>query len=259
MTYLSAIWRCRYFWLSLVKMDLRARYQRSVVGIGWSLLHPIAMTAILCAAFHELMGQSIADFAPRVLAGLACWNYIVTTTLQGCQCFFQGEKYIRQFPAPLAIYPLRTALGGAFHFLVALSVVVLVMWIFNGIVSPIALLHLLPAILLTCILCWSLAVLAGVATVFFQDMAHLAEVGLQMMFYATPIIYPDSVLQGKSIGWVLNYNPVTSFLQLIREPILHGHAPSVNALATASLTVLLLTICAVLTLRSVQKRLIFYL
>ena len=111
--YLLAVWQCRYFWLSLVKMDLRTRYRRSVLGIGWSLLHPIAMTAIICIVFPRFLKDiNIHTYAPFVLAGLACWNYILFVTLQGCQCFYQGEMYIRQFPAPMAIFPLRTALGG---------------------------------------------------------------------------------------------------------------------------------------------------
>ena len=48
------MWRCRYFWLSLVKIDLRTRYRRSVIGLGWSLLRPIAMTVILCFVFAPL-------------------------------------------------------------------------------------------------------------------------------------------------------------------------------------------------------------
>ena len=126
-SYLAAIWRCRYFWMSLVKMDLRTRYRRSVLGMGWSLLHPIAMTTILCVVFHTVFHQPIREYAPFLLAGLATWNYIVTATLQGCQCFFQGESYIRQYPAPLAVYPLRTALGGTVHFLIALVLVTLLL------------------------------------------------------------------------------------------------------------------------------------
>ena len=49
--YFSEIWACRYFWLSLVKMDLRTRYRRSLLGIGWSLLNLIAMTIILTTVF----------------------------------------------------------------------------------------------------------------------------------------------------------------------------------------------------------------
>src|SRR5262249_11151479 len=132
--YARAVWRCRYFWLSLVKMDLRTRYRRSVLGMGWSLLHPIAMTAILCAVFHSILmpGKKLSECAAFLLAGLACWTYIVTVTVQGCQCLFQGESYIRQYPAPIAIYPLRTALGGTVHFLLALAVVVLLAWWIHG-------------------------------------------------------------------------------------------------------------------------------
>ena len=52
--YFSAIWRLRYFWMALVRIDLRNRYRRSVIGIGWSLLHPIAMTVVLCVVFSRL-------------------------------------------------------------------------------------------------------------------------------------------------------------------------------------------------------------
>src|SRR5437588_5938152 len=121
LAYLQAIWRCRYFWTSLVKMDLRTRYRRSILGMGWSLLHPIAMTIIFTLVFQHLMmpnGQG-GEYASFLLAGLATWNYIMSSTTQGCQCFFGGEAYIRQYPAPLAIYPLRTTLGGMIHFLIA--------------------------------------------------------------------------------------------------------------------------------------------
>src|SRR5262245_36457884 len=124
--YLLAIWQCRYFWVSLVRMDLRTRYRRSVLGMGWSLLHPIAMTAILCLVFaHIMMPQGgVESYAPYLMAGLATWNFLSTSTIQGCGCFFQGEPYIRQHPAPLAIYPLRTVLGGLIHFFMALLVVI---------------------------------------------------------------------------------------------------------------------------------------
>src|SRR5439155_8888745 len=77
LSYAGKIWSCRYFWLSLVLIDLRMRYRRSVLGLGWSLVRPILMTMILCAVFRRLfMRQDVWTFAPYVLAGLACWDYI---------------------------------------------------------------------------------------------------------------------------------------------------------------------------------------
>src|SRR5579884_2135972 len=104
-SYLASIWRCRYFWLSLVRVDLRARYRRSVLGLGWSLLHPIAMTVILCVVFQRIFQTSTEKYAPYLMAGLAFWNFFQTSTQMGCQCFYQAEPYIRQYPSPLAIFP----------------------------------------------------------------------------------------------------------------------------------------------------------
>lgn len=257
-SYLAAIWRCRYFWLSLVKNDLRTRYRRSILGMGWSLLHPICMTIILTAVFARFFSRPIAEFAPRVLAGLAVWNYVLTVVQHGCQCFFNGESYIRQYPAPLAIYPLRTALGGTVHFLLALLVVILLSWYFNGMDNLAALLYLVPTLLLLFIFAWSVAVLAGVANVHFQDTQHLTEVIFQMLFYATPILFSAEELRGY-LGWVVNLNPLVSLMELVRQPILQGQVPSIGTYTAAIATVLVALVAAGWTMARLQRRLIFYL
>ena len=53
---LATVWRFRHFWLSLAGLDLRVRYRRSVLGIGWSLLHPVVMTLVFCVAFASWLG-----------------------------------------------------------------------------------------------------------------------------------------------------------------------------------------------------------
>ncbi len=257
--YFTSMWRCRYFWLSLVKMDLRTRYRRSVLGMGWSLLNPIAMTLVLCAVFHTWFGYDIADYAPYLMAGLATWNYILQATLQGCQCFFTGESYIRQHPAPLAIFPLRTALGCTLHFLLALLVALVLAWFCTGLGSVVSLLSLVPTVVLLFIFAWALALLAGLATVHFQDTHHLAEVGFQILFYATPIMYKIEQLQDKKVGLFLHYNPLVSILKLVRDPLVNHQVPSVTTYAVACATILATVLLAAIALARLQRRLIFYL
>lgn len=257
--YLHAIWRCRYFWLSLVKMDLRTRYRRSILGMGWSLLHPIAMTATICTVFHHIMRMDVWHFAPYLLAGLACWNYILTSTTTGCQSLLHGESYIRQYPAPIAIYPLRTTLGATIHFLIALTVVLGLMWyIKQDLFSFLPLLSLIPTVLLLFVFCWSLAVLAGFANVFFQDTQHLCEVGFQIFFYLTPIMYEPKMLEGARLAWIINLNPLVPILNLIREPIVEGHMPTLMMYGMALATVAMVAGAAILALVRLQRRVIFY-
>lgn len=257
--YFTSIWRCRYFWTALATNDLQTRYRRSMLGIAWSLLHPIAMSVVLCTVFHTLFHQNVREFAPFLLAGLSLWGYFSQVIIQGCHCFSQGEVYIRQHPSPLVIYPLRVNLTAGFHFLLTLVVVVILSWALRGFDNLPALLSLLPTLLLLFVLGWSLAILAGFANTYFPDTSHLSEVGLQMVFYMTPVIYPPDILRARGLGWFVDANPLTSLLALIREPILVGEVPSAGSFAYAGLTVLVVAAAAALVVRRLQSNLVFHL
>jgi ABC-type polysaccharide/polyol phosphate export permease len=257
--YLAAIWRYRYFWLSLVQMDLATRYRRSLLGLGWSLLHPIILTVILYTVFQGIFSGDGSAYALEVLAGLVVWNYVSAAASQGCHSFLIAESYIRQCPSPLAIYPLRTALSALVHFGLALLVVLAATAPWRGLPGLPALLALLPALLLLFALGWGLALLAGFANVIFRDTEHLTQVGFQVLFYGTPIIFPAQLLDGYRFGWLLQLNPLVPFLQLFRDPLLRGAAPPWTVYAGAAGWVLVLAVSGALVLRSLQRRLIFYL
>jgi ABC-type polysaccharide/polyol phosphate export permease len=257
--YFTQIWRLRYFWSSLVRTDLRNRYRRSVLGIGWSLMHPILMTAVLSVVFCPLFGTDFREFAPFVLTGLAFWNFLVHTTSQGCHCFFQSEPYIRQQPAPLAIYPLRTVLGTGIHGLAALAVALCFTWSIHGFGNLPAIVSLVPSLVLMFLLGWSLALCGGVINVVFQDTQHLVEVLFQVLFYLTPVMYPPRLLAERNMQWLVNWNPLAAFLDLLRYPILEGRLAPPLTYGTVVATVAVLVAVAGALLVRVEKRLVFYL
>ena len=117
------IWKFRYFWLSLVKMDLVTRYRKSVLGIFWSLLQPIGMTAIFCVVFSKLNQTEWDTFSKYLMAGLVSFGFLRDCTLGGCHSLTRHEGYIRQAPLPFAVYSLRVMLTSALHFLISLVVV----------------------------------------------------------------------------------------------------------------------------------------
>ena len=256
--YFKSIWSTRFFLLSLVKYDLNTRYRRSVLGIGWSLLQPIGMTIVLCTVFHRLFGLDIREFGPFLLAGLSFWSYFTNAVITGCQSFFQAEAYMRQYPAPPAIYPLRVALGSMFHLLMALGIVLILSWILKGFGNLPALVSLIPTLFLLLIFGWSVATLAALANTHFPDAQHLTDLGLQVLFYMTPILYPPDILEAKGLGWVVRYNPIASILDLIREPVLHGEFPSLAAVGTATVLVAITAGIACTALIKLQRQLVFH-
>jgi lipopolysaccharide transport system permease protein len=257
--YLGTIWKCRYFWLSLVKVDLRARYRGSVLGIGWSLVHPIAMTLIMATIFCKILGLDPHFYVPFLMAGLTCWQFIITTALMGSNSFFQAESYIRQHPAPMAIYPLRTMLGNGFHYLLGLMLVLIFAWGLRGFDTWLPLLALIPTILLMGLLCWAMAIIFGLVTVRFRDTSHLSDLAFQALFYVSPIIYEPSLLHQRKLGFLLHINPIVPFLSLLREPILYSRFPTPGTFLWASSVVVVLGIVASLLLWHEERTLVFHL
>lgn len=120
----ATIWKFRYFWLSLVKMDLMTRYRKSVLGIFWSLLNPIGMTLIFCVVFTRLNAASWDSYAKYLMAGIAAYTFLKECATGGCHTLTRHEGYIRQTPLPYSVYSLRVMLSTAVHFLITLVVVV---------------------------------------------------------------------------------------------------------------------------------------
>lgn len=257
--YSQAIWKCRYFWVSLVQMDLRTRYRRSWLGIWWSLLHPILFTIVLCSVFATLFNRPIATFGPYIMCGLTFWNFLSAVAMDGATCLFRGEPYIRQHPAPLAIYPLRATLGAAFHLMLSLVTVVLVTAALKHVFNPIALLTLIPTIALLLVFGWSLAVLTGLSEVFFPDTRHLLQVGLQLAMYATPIIWLPEMMQKRGLGWIVAYNPLATLVGMLRQPLVYGQAPSLTSYVFTFAIVAVTFAVASVALARLEKRVIFFL
>lgn len=257
--YARDVWRRRYFWTALVLLDLKSKYRRSWLGIGWSLANPIAQTCVLCAVFQNVFAIEPSQYLPYVLSGMACWSFLSSSVIEGCLCFYRSENYIRSVRAPLSIYPLRSALGSLVHFGLILLLTMVVIVATRGIDGGASLLSLIPTLCLFVIYAWSMATIFGFVNVFFPDLHHLTGILMQLLFYMTPVFYPPEVLARHRWSALLSLNPLSHFLSLVRDPLLNGQWPAgMTWLVVTSTTALALT-AALLMLKRFERRLIFYL
>ena len=257
--HLTAIWKFRHFLLSLVRLDLRLRYKRSVLGVGWSLLNPISMTIVFTLVFSNLLGGGDwRDYAPFLLAGMTLWGFMREAAVTGCQALMANESYIRQSPLPYGLYPLRVVLGQAIHTFIGLAVVIgLIAFIKGAGFHPGAILWAIPPLLLLLVAAWAVATITAFAYVYVHDTQQVLEVGAQVAFFLTPVMYRPEVLTGKGLGWLVRANTVNLFLELIRTPLLTGEPqPARVYLYAVLLTAGLFALAAGIIARC-QKRVIF--
>jgi lipopolysaccharide transport system permease protein len=259
LAYFRRIWQLRWFWYSLVENDLHTRYRHSMLGIGWSLVRPLGLTLIFCIVFGRLLDTPIAEYAPFVLVGLTLWQFVVENATLGCRTFQAGAAYIRQQAVPLAIFPLRMALGAAFHTGIALMLGIAVTWFFLGFHNLAVLPLLLPSLVLMFVFGWSVATICGLSQTHFPDTCYMLELLLQFTFYLTPIIYrPHNLLSNSQLSWVVDCNPLWSMMQLIREPILNGAAPPLYNVAVSVVFVGTLACVALWSLKKLERSLVFW-
>ena len=257
---LSAVWKFRHFLFALVRLDLRLRYRRSVIGVGWSLLNPIAMTVVFAVVFSSLLGGGdIPRYVPHLLIGMAVWGFLRESAVSGCRALISNECYIRQSPLPYGLYPLRTVCGQAIHSAIALAVAIVIAVAYRPDTNPMALVWIVPGLLLAFLTAWAAATIFAFINVYFQDTQHLLEVGAQIVFFMSPIIYYPQNLTDKGRGWLLLINPVNLYLDMIRDPLVTGVPPSAQLLGTAAGFTAVMIGLAIGTTAWLQKRVIFHL
>jgi ABC-type polysaccharide/polyol phosphate export permease len=199
-------------------------------------------------------------YVASLLLGMAVWGFVREALVTGSGAFLQHETFIRQSPLPYALYPLRLVLGAAVQSGIALLVALAAVALADGGVAKLAMLPaVVPALVLLVAAGWAVATLFAFAQSFFHDTRHLLDVGCQMLFFLTPIVYPVEVLTGKGLGWLARGNPVNLFLELIRTPLATGELPPAKLYLYAAGFTAVMALLAFAAIRRGQRTLVYHL
>lgn len=256
LAYCRSVVDSRFFWLSLAMHDIRKRYRRSILGAAWAILHPVFLALVISFVFSRAFQLGSRDYFLYVLTGLCYWNFLTYVLNEGCQSIRSGEIYIMEHRLPMAIYPLRWALVAAFHFLMAM-IPVFVLSLSTGVPSLGGLLSVPLTYLLLLVFGWSLATICGIANVYFPDTQHFSQAGTPVLFYSTPIIWRPEMLRDRGLSWIVDYNPLAAFVDLIRKPLLEGTLSSPATMFVVVATVAACFLLAVLLLARCERKIVF--
>lgn len=218
---------------ALTSRDLRLRYQGSLLGWAWSLIRPFALGLVLTFALGKVLGTGIT--AVFLLTGLFPWFWF-QGSVQGAATTFVGNGgLLKKVRFPRSVLPLSVVMGNTLQFVLALPVIAgfLIVSGHNPAWSWLPGIPLLFALQLA--LTAGLALVVASITVFFRDLEHILEVLLNLLFYATPIIYSaDKIPSGYT--WILWINPLAPLLEGWRAVLLDGGWPGRDLLASAGLS-----------------------
>lgn len=217
----------------LVITEFKLRYKGSALGYVWSLLRPLALFAVLYVVFVQFLkfGADIPFFAVSLLLGIILWSYFVEVTSNGLSSIVGRGDLMRKLAFPRYVI----VVAGSFSALINLAINLLVVGFFivlNGVDLTWNVLWLIPLITQLFILGLSLALLLSALYVKFRDISYIWELVLQAGFYATPIIYPITMVTAASLtaAKLMLLSPVAQIIQDARAAVIAVDTPTVASL-----------------------------
>ena len=194
----------------LVKTDFQLRYQGSFLGMVWSVLKPLMLFAVMYVVFVKFLkfSDGTPTFPISLLCGTCLWSFFSESTSMGMQSIVGRGDLLRKVHFPNYIIVASTTMGSMISLGINLLVVIL-FGFFAHAHYPWRVLLVPFSILQLYCLGLGVALLLASLFVYFRDVAHIWEVVLQAMFYATPIIYPISmVANNPEFSWAHREDPL---------------------------------------------------
>jgi len=201
--------------------EYKLKYSGSALGYVWSVAKPLALFAMLYAVFgHIFRLGEISNYYPlSLLIGIVLFTFFSDATSMGMWSLVARESLLRKLSFPRLVIPTAATLTAAITFGVnSLVVCAFIAW--NGIVPHVSWLLLVPLLLELYAFILGIALLLSTLYVRLRDVAQVWELMLQLMFYASPIIYPMGFLPSylRDLAFL---NPFTQVLQDIRAIVLY--------------------------------------
>jgi len=224
--------RNRILLRELVITDFKLRYQGSVLGYAWSILKPLFLFAIMYVVFGMLIKLgSVEHYSVYLLLGIVLWTFFSEATNQGMGSIVGRGDLLRKISFPKYIIVLSTTISALVNLMLNLTIVAIFMLI-NGVHLNVSAWMLPLYIVEIYVLALGLASLLSALNVKYRDTGHIWEIIMQAAFYATPIIYPLSIVIDKSeiAAKFIMMNPIAQAIQGARYSLITHDTATVASL-----------------------------
>jgi len=248
----AELFEFRQLLFALVARDLRVRYKRSVLGVLWAFLEPLALMTLLTTVFSFLLRVPVARYPAFALSGVIVWTFFHTGVTYALSAVSQNAALVKKIYFPREILPLATVAGRGVHF--ALSLLLLAPFVVYFHIDVGASLLWLPALVVVqLMLIAGLALLFGALATLYEDAGFIVNFAFSGLFYLSPVFYSVEMVPAPWRGVYL-LNPMAALLDSYRAVLLENHAPAAGPLLVATLVSLTTLVAGLLVFRRLAWR-----
>jgi lipopolysaccharide transport system permease protein len=216
----------------LIARDMKLRYRRSVLGLAWSLLNPLAELLVLTFVFTYVLPLNIASFPVFLYTGLLAWNWFRASLSSGANAIVNNRSLIRLPGFPIPILPVVTTASYFVHFVLSLPILVIFLILYHIPLSP-AVIALPFVMAVEFLFILSLIYFLAAIQVTFWDTQYLLNIVLMLGFYLSPVFYDVNRIPVEYLP-IYNLNPMVHIIGAYRAIFLEGVFPALSPLLIIS-------------------------
>jgi lipopolysaccharide transport system permease protein len=249
----AELWEYRSLLYFLIWRDLKVRYKQTVMGASWAILQPF-LTMVIFSLFFGRLAEIPSDDIPYPIfsfSALVPWTFFATGLLQASMSLVTNSNMVKKIYFPRLLMPTAAVLAGLVDFLLAFSVLCVMVWVYD--ISLTTRVVLLPFFMLVALIT-SLGVGYWFAAmnVQFRDVRYIVPFVIQAWLFLTPIAYPSSLL---SEPWRTVYaiNPMAGVIEGFRWALVGSGSPPGLMLAVSTMVSLVVFAGGVYYFRKMEK------
>jgi len=222
---------------------LRGRYQQSALGWLWAVVQPAATVAIFAVVFTRIVPVDTGG-VPYILfsyAAVVPWSLLATSITDMAMSLVQNMNLVGKIYFPREALPIAALLARLADFVISFILLLVLVIIFRIPLSPIGFLYLPLILLIQLALILGLGIGSAALNVFYRDVDPLLKLVIQIWFYASPILYPVSLVPEKW-QWLYFLNPMSGIIAAYRDVLIYDRLPGSYLLPAIIVSMLIFVI-----------------
>jgi ABC-2 type transport system permease protein len=227
-TLVNDLWTYRGLVGNLAQRELKAKYKRSLLGWIWSLINPATTLAIYAVVFGTLLkvkpplagNGELQNFALFLFAGLVVWNFFQAVVVGSMASLIGAGPLLKKVFFPAECAPAASLLVSLSQAGIESGILIAIMIVVRN--TSWTMLFVPVLIALLAVFAFGVGLVLSVANVYYRDVGYLVAVLLNLLFYATPIVYPETLVHNRGpifIQVAVAINPIHHFVRAMRDAV----------------------------------------
>lgn len=228
MNIFKKIYQYRELLKTNIKKEVRGKYKKSFLGILWSFLNPLLQIAVYALIFPLILKNTQDNYVVFLCVGLIPWTFFVTTVTQCTSTVITNGNIIKKVYFPREILPISIVTSNTINFLIS-TLIIIAFILFDGMILTKYIIFYPLILLVQYVLLLAISFILSAVTVYLRDLEHLVGVVLQVLFYATPIVYSSTTIPA-SFQFIMKINPMASVIDAYRNIFYYQTCPDLKSI-----------------------------